>query len=118
MVYHNVAAHIDTVAVPCAKLVSLCACDGGGAGQTGAGHDMKPQEAMEMLGTCDGRLQALMAEANLLGDAASSQQQTPAEGVELRQAFASVLIESGEIAFQGSYAMISNLEYRRPQICP
>lgn len=71
----------------------------GGAGQTGAGHDIKPQEAMEMLGTCDGRLQALMAEANLLGDAASSQQQTPAEGVELRQAFASVLIESGETAF-------------------
>ena len=67
-----------------------------GAGQTAAGHDLKPQEAMEMLSTCDGRLQALMAEANLLGDAAASQGQTSSEDVELRQAFASVLIESGE----------------------
>lgn len=65
-------------------------------GQNAAGYDMKPQEAMEMLSTCDGRIQALMAEANLLGDAASSHMQSSAEDVELRQAFASILIESGE----------------------
>ncbi len=51
---------------------------------------------MDMLSTCDGRLQALMAEANLLGETASSQMQTSAEDLELRQAFASILIESGE----------------------
>lgn len=64
-------------------------------GQNAAGYDMKPQEAMEMLSTCDGRIQALMAEANLLGDAGSSQMQSSAEDVELRQAFASILVESG-----------------------
>jgi hypothetical protein len=51
---------------------------------------------MDMLSTCDGRLQALRAEANLLGETASSQMQTSAEDLELRQAFASILIESGE----------------------
>jgi len=66
------------------------------AGQTAAGQELKPQEAMDMLSTCDGRLQALMAEANLLGETASSQVQTSAEDLELRQAFASILIESGE----------------------
>jgi len=66
------------------------------AGQTAAGHELKPQEAMDMLSTCDARLQALMAEANLLGETASSQMQTSAEDLELRQAFASILIESGE----------------------
>ena len=65
------------------------------AGQSAAGYDIKPQAAMEMLSTCDGRLQALMAEANLLGEAAQSQGQAPDEDAELRQAFASVLIESG-----------------------
>ena len=66
-----------------------------GAGQTAAGQELKPQEAMDMLSTCDGRLQALMAEANLLGETAL-QMQTSAEDLELRQAFASILIESGE----------------------
>ena len=66
------------------------------AGQTAAGQELKPQEAMDMLSTCDGRLQALMAEANLLGETASSQTQTSAEDLELRQVFASILIESGE----------------------
>ena len=66
------------------------------AGQTAAGQELQPQEAMDMLSTCDGRLQALMAEANLLGETASSQMQTSAEDLELRQAFASILIESGE----------------------
>ncbi|KAL0034896.1 hypothetical protein WJX77_011872 [Trebouxia sp. C0004] len=70
------------------------------AGQTAAGHELKPQEAMEMLSTCDGRLQALMAEASLLGGAASSQMQTSAEDLELRQAFASILIESGALRQQ------------------
>ena len=50
---------------------------------------------MEMLSTCDGRLQALMAEANLLGEAASSQGEVSPGDAELRQAFASALIESG-----------------------
>lgn len=49
-----------------------------------------------MLSTCDGRLQALMAEANLLGEAySSSQADISPEDAELRQAFASTLIESG-----------------------
>ena len=67
-----------------------------GAGQSAAGYDIKPQAAMEMLATCDGRLQALMAEANLLGEAALLQGQEPAKDAELRQAFASLLIESGK----------------------
>ena len=50
---------------------------------------------MEMLSTCDGRLQALMAEANLLGEAVSSHGDVSPEDAELRQAFASTLIESG-----------------------
>lgn len=68
----------------------------GDAGQSAAGYDIKPQAAMEMLSTCDGRLQALMAEANLLGEAALSEGQYLSEDVELRQAFASTLIESGK----------------------
>lgn len=67
-----------------------------GTGQSAAGYDIKPQAAMEMLATCDGRLQALMAEANLLGEAASSQGQDSAPDAELSQAFASLLIESGK----------------------
>ncbi|KAL0051955.1 hypothetical protein WJX82_005290 [Trebouxia sp. C0006] len=70
------------------------------AGQTAAGQELKPQEAMDMLSTCDGRLQALMAEANLLGETASSQTQTSAEDLELRQVFASILIESGALRQQ------------------
>lgn len=67
-----------------------------GAGQSAAGYDIRPQAAMEMLSTCDGRLQALMAEANLLGEAySSSQADISPEDAELRQAFASTLIESG-----------------------
>lgn len=50
---------------------------------------------MEMLSTCDGRLQALMAEANLLGEAVLSHGEVSHEGAELRQVFASTLIESG-----------------------
>lgn len=65
------------------------------AAQTAAGQELKPQEAMDMLSTCDGRLQALMAEANLLGETATSQMQTSTEDLELRQAFSSILIESG-----------------------
>ena len=52
---------------------------------------------MEMLSTCDGRLQALMAEANFLGEAAASEGQISEDDAELRQAFASVLIESGRL---------------------
>ena len=48
-----------------------------------------------MLSTCDGRLQALMAEANLLGEAVLSHGEVSHEGAELRQVFASTLIESG-----------------------
>ncbi|KAL3148118.1 hypothetical protein ABBQ38_014399 [Trebouxia sp. C0009 RCD-2024] len=70
------------------------------AGQSAAGYDIKPQAAMEMLSTCDGRLQALMAEANLLGEAALSEGQYLSEDVELRQAFASTLIESGALRQQ------------------
>ena len=65
------------------------------AGQNVAGHNLKPLEAMEMLQTCDNRVQALMAEANLLGESAESDQKPTPESTELRQAFASVLIESG-----------------------
>ena len=74
----------------------------GDAGQSAAGYDIPPQAAMVMLSTCDGRLQALMAEANLLGEAAVSDGQAPAEDVELRQAFASTLIESGTTMRQPS----------------
>lgn len=62
------------------------------AGQTA----LKPQEAMDMLQTCDRRIQALMAEANLLGQGATSELQPSAEVMELRQAFAAVLIDSGD----------------------
>lgn len=75
--------------------VCYITCGVDDAGQSSAGYDIKPQAAMEMLSTCDGRLQALMAEANLLGEAALSQGQVPSEDVDLRQAFASTLIESG-----------------------
>ncbi|KAL0033611.1 hypothetical protein WJX79_007693 [Trebouxia sp. C0005] len=70
------------------------------AAQTAAGQELKPQEAMDMLSTCDGRLQALMAEANLLGETATSQMQTSTEDLELRQAFSSILIESGALRQQ------------------
>lgn len=84
------------------------------AGQTAAGQELKPQEAMDMLSTCDGRLQALMAEANLLGETASSQMQTSAEDLELRQAFASILIESGEafefVVHQKQYCQLYRLQ--------
>ena len=66
-----------------------------GAGQSAAGYDIKPQAAMDMLSTCDGRLQALMAEANLLGETTLSQGEASPDDAELRQAFASTLIESG-----------------------
>ena len=64
-------------------------------GAAGPNFDLKPQEAMDMLQTCDGRISALMAEANLLGESAASDQQTPSEALELQKAFASILIESG-----------------------
>ena len=65
-------------------------------GAAGQNFDLKPHEAMDMLQTCDGRISALMAEANLLGESAASDQQSPPEALELRQAFASILIESGD----------------------
>lgn len=66
---------------------------------------------MEMLSTCDGRLQALMAEANLLGEAdLSSQADMLPEDAELRQAFASTLIESGVKV----YHAFLNMAWRMP----
>ena len=71
---------------------------------------------MDMLSTCDGRLQALMAEANLLGETASSQTQTSAEDLELRQVFASILIESGEAwtcCSSGANCQLQGLLFKR-----
>lgn len=61
-------------------------------------QDLGPQQSMQLLDTCDGRIQALMAEADFLSQPVLSDS-TDASGFklegEIREAFASVLIESG-----------------------
>ena len=69
-----------------------------GAGQAGS-HDTSPQQSIELLSTCDGRIQALLAEADLLGQPVQPGSSSAAEAAleaEVRQAFASILIESGK----------------------
>lgn len=95
-----------SVAATYAAKVTFLHSPSGDVGQSAAGYDIKPQAAMEMLSTCDGRLQALMAEANLLGEAALSDGQVSSEDVELRQAFASTLIESGITTLQLSIHVV------------
>lgn len=63
-------------------------------------HTLTPQQSVEVLSTCDGRLQALMAEADLLGQPVPADTSSTAEAAleaEIRQAFASILVESGEL---------------------
>lgn len=72
------------------------------AGQADS-RNLTPQQSMELLATCDRRLQALMAEADLLGQPVLSGSNSTAEAAfeaELRQAFASILIESGTLHIQ------------------
>ena len=63
-------------------------------------QDLNPQQSMQLLDTCDGRIQALMAEADFLSQPVLSDSTDASAsklGGEIREAFASVLIESGVI---------------------
>ena len=96
--------------------VFACPAHFNGAGQSAAGYDIKPQAAMEMLSTCEGRLQALMAEANLMGESVSSQGEVSPEDAELHQAFASTLIESG-MAIYYAYCISSQHCMAHSNLC-
>ena len=88
---------LDTLAPQCISVASITPCFSG-AGQAGS-HDGTPQQGIELLSTCDGRIQALLAEADLLGQPVQPGSSSAAEAAleaEVRQAFASILIESGE----------------------
>lgn len=91
--------HVDKVYTVMSKQTSALVClkpfvD---AGQ-GDSRDFTPQQHMELLSTCHGRIQALMAEADLLGQPVQGGGGSAAAAAleaQVRQAFAGILIELG-----------------------
>ena len=91
--------HVDMVYTIMSKQTSalVCLTPFVDAGQADS-RDFTPQQHMELLSTCDGRIQALMAEADLLGQpvqGGGSGAAADALEAQVRHAFASILIESG-----------------------